>query len=127
MTPISGTLPATLGSDRERLSAAAKQFEAIFIRQMLSAARQSSLGGDLLGGKGVDTFREMQDARFADLAAESGTFGLAKHIEAQLSASVAPGASTSSARAEVGLKFTPHPARPEPVEGRQLTSRQGEV
>jgi peptidoglycan hydrolase FlgJ len=88
MTAISGTLPATQGSDRERLSAAAKQFEAIFIRQMLSAARKSDLGDTLFGGKGVDTFREMQDARFADLAAESGAFGLAKHIEAQLSPQV---------------------------------------
>lgn len=86
MSPLSGTSSATPapGSDRARLSAAAKQFEAIFVRQLLSAARAAKLGDDAFGGSGVDTFREMQDARFADIASESGALGLAKSIEAQL-------------------------------------------
>ena len=69
---------------REKLVAAAKQFEAIFVRQMLAEARKSHVGGDLLGGQAMDTFRQMQDERFADIAAERGSFGLAKMIEAQL-------------------------------------------
>ena len=73
------------GSERERLSGAAKQFEAIFVRQMLAAARSTDFGGDdLFGGQGDDTFREMRDAEFARLASESGTLGLAQSIEAQL-------------------------------------------
>lgn len=126
MSPLSATSPAapSVTGERTKLTAAAKQFEAIFIRQMLSAARQSNLGDDLFGGKGVDTFREMQDARFADIAAESGAFGLAKHIEAQLGAGVAGGPSTGSGRAEVVLNSTPKPARAEPVEVRQPTPGQ---
>lgn len=71
--------------ERERLKGAAQQFEAIFLRQMLAAARSTDFGGDeLFGGQGEDTFREMRDAQFAQIASESGTLGLAARIEAQL-------------------------------------------
>lgn len=79
------------GSERERLAEAAKQFEAIFVRQMLSAARKTDFGGDeLFGSSGEDTFREMQDARFAELASKNGSFGVAETIEAQLARFVEP-------------------------------------
>lgn len=87
MMPIASTslpmdrLPA---GDREKLTAAAKQFEAIFVRQMLAAARQTDFGDDLFGGQGMDTFRQMQDERFADIASQTGALGLAKIIEARL-------------------------------------------
>ncbi len=69
-----------------QLTKVAQQFEAIFVRQMLAEARKSHLAAedDTLGGQGMDTFRQMQDDRFADIAAERGSFGLAKIIEAQL-------------------------------------------
>jgi flagellar protein FlgJ len=92
MTPVSapllaaGSLTQSHGSDRARLSAAAKQFEAIFLRQLLAAARKADFGEDLISGKGLDTFRTMQDEHFAGLAAETGSFGLAAQIEAQLAA-----------------------------------------
>lgn len=77
--------PAARSEQRAQLSAAAKQFEAIFVRQMLAAARKTDFGGsDLFGGQGMDTFRQMQDERFADIASERGAFGLAKVIEARL-------------------------------------------
>ncbi len=80
------------GSQRAQVAEAAKQFEAIFLRQMLSAARQTDFGGnDLFGGQGEETFREMRDARFAELAAGTGTLGLAAAIEAQLARFVGPG------------------------------------
>ena len=79
-----GSLAASHGTDRARLAQAARQFEAIFVRQMLAAARRSEFGGELLGGPGLDTFRTMQDERFADAAAETGAFGLAALIERQL-------------------------------------------
>ena len=98
MNPVSapslplGTLPQSHGTQRDQLAQAARQFEAIFVRQMLSEARKSNLGGDsLLGGQGLDTFRQMQDDRFADLAADTGAFGLAKMIEAQLAAQIRDG------------------------------------
>ena len=87
------SLPAApaAGSDRARLAEAAKQFEAIFLRQMLSAARSADFGGDeLFGGQGEETFREMRDARFAEVAASTGAIGLASSIEAQLARFVGP-------------------------------------
>ncbi|QYU67940.1 rod-binding protein [Leptolyngbya sp. 15MV] len=84
--------PGVGGSERAQLAEAAKQFEAIFLRQMLSAARQTDFGGnDLFGGQGEETFREMRDARFAELAAGTGTLGLAAAIEAQLARFGGPG------------------------------------
>lgn len=90
MTLVSASKPAadgpgpSRGSDREQLAEAARKFEAIFLRQMLSAARRADFGAPLLGGEGLKTFRTMQDEHLADLASKSGAFGLAAQIEAQL-------------------------------------------
>ena len=91
MTPITPTsitstkLGLAAKTDREKLSATAKQFEAIFVRQMLAAARKADLGGgDLTGGGALDTFREMQDNQFADIASQTGALGFAAKIEAQV-------------------------------------------
>jgi flagellar protein FlgJ len=88
MTPIAPPLaarPAPVpGSEREKLAAAARQFEAIFVRQLLSAARKADFGAELFGGQALETFKQMQDDRFADLAAQSGALGLARQIEAQM-------------------------------------------
>lgn len=86
----SGSLSSTQGNDRQKLAAAAQQFEAIFVRQMLASARQASFGESLFGGQAMDTFRTMQDENFADLAAKSGSFGLASQIEAQLARFIGP-------------------------------------
>ncbi len=85
-----GSLAASHGADRAQLAQAAKQFEAIFLRQMLAAARKSNFGGDVIGGQGLDTFRTMQDEHFADLAATSGAFGFGAMIERQLAARFGP-------------------------------------
>lgn len=102
MTPVSSTrtsfaldqLP-TAGNGRAQLAQAAKQFEAIFLRQMLSAARGADFGGDdLMGSQAQDTFREMRDARFAEVAAQSGAMGMADIIEAQLTKFLPPETAT---------------------------------
>jgi flagellar protein FlgJ len=96
MTPVSapllatGSLSASHGTDRDRLATAAKAFEAIFVRQMLAAARQSGMGDSLISGQGLETFRAMQDSHFADLAAKTGALGLAKQIKAQLARHLPP-------------------------------------
>jgi flagellar protein FlgJ len=79
---------------KDKLSEAAKKFEAIFVRQMLAEARKARPAGEdsLFGGQAMDTFNQMQDERMADIAAERGSFGIAKALEVQLAAQVAPGA-----------------------------------
>lgn len=77
------SIPAT---DQDKLKATAKQFEALFLRQMLAAARKSDFGGsDLFGSQAMDTFNQMQDEHFADIAAQTGVLGFASLIEAQVS------------------------------------------
>ena len=88
MIVFATTPGAALKPEREQLAGAAKAFEAIFVRQILAAARQTDFGGDLFGGQSLDTFRQMQDDRFADIASQSGAFGIAKMIEAQLARSI---------------------------------------
>ena len=90
-TPATAPAPAPAGKDREQLKAAAKQFEAIFVRQMLAEARKAHFGGDeLFGSQGMDTFRQMQDERFADIASDRGAFGIGRMLEAQLARQLPP-------------------------------------
>lgn len=59
----------------------AKQFEAVFLRQMIAAMRAPSLGDDLFGSDASNQFRDMSDARLADAIA--GKFGIAGMLEKQ--------------------------------------------
>ena len=86
ISALNGTSPSPAGkTEREKLGEVARQFEAIFLRQMLSTARQTSFDKDgLFSGQAMDTFRQMQDERFADIAASRGAFGMAQMLEAHL-------------------------------------------
>ena len=86
------TLVPAKADDRQRLAKAATQFEAIFVRQMLAAARKADFGNDLFDSQGADTFRQMMDDRFADIMANNGSLGFAKTIEARLASQIEPAA-----------------------------------
>jgi len=75
---------ATVPTDRAKLRQVAQQFEALLLRQMLSEARKADFGDTLFSDESLGTFREMMDSRFADIAAQTGTLGLGKMIEAQV-------------------------------------------
>jgi len=79
-TSVPGPAPSAL------LSKAAKDFEAVFLRQMIAAMRAPSTGDDLFGSDAGKQFRDMSDARLADTMA--GGFGIAKMVEQQLQARV---------------------------------------
>lgn len=87
--PLAPHAPVKAQSEGDRarteLRETAQQFEAILLRQMLASARSVDFGGnDLFEGESDDTFHEMRDARFAEIAAQSGQFGFAAAIEQQL-------------------------------------------
>lgn len=92
MTALVPTTAANLSlspkapTEREKLSGAAKQFEAIFLRQMLASARASNFGGDDVFGKMDQTFMQMRDERFAEIASQTGALGFARQIENHLAA-----------------------------------------
>ncbi len=101
LAPLTSALPVTPppAPERQKLATAAKQFEAIFVRQMLASARAAKPAGEdtLFGGQAMDTFNSMQDERFAQIAADRGAFGLAKAIERQLAAQIGPAAAPAAA------------------------------
>ena len=109
-TPASGHSAGGAGAGRTDLASAAKAFEAIFVRQMLATARRADFGDGLFSSQAMDTFRQMQDERFAEIAANTGAFGLARVIETHLArlapesvtpASLAPDAPATESREPV--------------------------
>lgn len=68
---------AANGAKTETESMAA-DFEAIFVRQMLSTMRSASLGEGLFDGQGTEKFQDMQDAMLAENMADKGVFGVAE-------------------------------------------------
>ena len=64
---------------RERLEAAAKEFEAMMIQQLLKTARQASClyesEDEMTGGEG---YLELAEQQLARVLAEKGTFGFAR-------------------------------------------------
>ncbi len=66
---------------RAQIKAAAEQFEAVFLRQMIGSMRTASLGDDILGSSASDQFRDMSDARVAEsMAKNGGGFGIGKML-----------------------------------------------
>ena len=109
VTQISGA-PSTdsKSSDLEKLKAVSKQFEAVFLRQILSSARQSKLGDDIMGSDATDQFRDMQDSRLADNMADKGVFGVAdllvKQFQARVSSTKPADAATATTAATTDTK-----------------------
>lgn len=96
MTAVSPTTSTpALSPERAKLRQAAQGFEAIFVRQMLAAARTTTFGNDMFKEQGNETFTQMRDEQFADIAAKSGAFGLAKQLEIQLARTL-PGTPAST-------------------------------
>ena len=79
LAPLPPVHPAQKGS-AAALREAAAGVEAMFLRQMLAAARQTSLAGedDLFAADSGAHFAEMRDAAFAEIAAKADTLGLSR-------------------------------------------------
>jgi flagellar protein FlgJ len=84
LAPVGGvaaTGPAGAAHDpRAQLRAAAQQFEAVFLRQMIGSMRQAKLADDPLDSAATDQFRDMADARLADSMSRQGVFGIAQML-----------------------------------------------
>ena len=79
-TPSGGV---SVAAQRNGLAIAAKQFEAVFLRQMIGSMRQANLSDDIFGSSAEDTFRDMSDGHLADDMAGKG-FGIAEMLTKQL-------------------------------------------
>jgi len=101
VSSTTAALGGSKASELDQLKAAAKQFEAIFTRQMLKSMRDAKLSDDdLFGSDATDTFKEMQHGNLADQLAGKGALGIAdllvKQFEARVS-KVAPAAAADAA------------------------------
>lgn len=67
-----------LTAQKDGLAKVAKQFEAVFMRQMIGSMRQAGLAEDAFGSSASEQFRDMQDSNLADSMADKGGFGIAQ-------------------------------------------------
>jgi peptidoglycan hydrolase FlgJ len=82
---------AELTSEQAQLRKAAEGFEAFLVRKMLETARAAfAPEATPLTGGGMQQFTAMRDERLAEIAAQTGAFGFARSIEAQLAQYVRP-------------------------------------
>lgn len=85
LRPVGPNRSAALSPEQAALRKAAEGFEAIMVRKMLATARAANFAEETpLTGGGLQQFQAMRDEHFADIAAQSGAFGFARSIEAQL-------------------------------------------
>jgi len=82
--PIDPAAAAAKAKQRAELEKVAKNFEAIFVRKMVSTMRSASGGESLDGSAAVDQFQEMSDAKMADNLADHGGLGIAQMLLSQL-------------------------------------------
>ncbi|MET0372982.1 MAG: rod-binding protein [Rhizorhabdus sp.] len=68
------------------MQAVAKQFEAVFLRQMIGSMRQADLAEGVFDSSATGQFRDMADSKTADSMAETGSFGIASMMMRQFDA-----------------------------------------
>lgn len=92
------------------LDAVARQFEALFLQQILEQTRTTGLGEDVLGGDSVDRFTEMLHQQLAQELAAGEGLGLREVLVRQLRG--VPG--VPAATDEAAAAAAPAPAVPAP-------------
>jgi flagellar protein FlgJ len=81
---------AARAGDAQATAAVAREFEAMFVRMMLTAMRETEFDDTFGGGPGAEPYRDWFDARIAEDIAARGEFGLATVFEQQLSGAPQP-------------------------------------
>jgi flagellar protein FlgJ len=77
---ISTGAGASASPEKAQLQKVAKQFEAIFLRQMIGTMRQSGGGEGIFDSSATEQFRDMSDARTADTMADKGALSIAEML-----------------------------------------------
>lgn len=72
-------------STPEKLGTACREFEAMFLRQILAQARQPMLKTkDTPGNRGNENYQDMVNFHLANTLSQTGAFGLASSLQVQL-------------------------------------------
>lgn len=84
-------------SDADKVGQACRQFEAVFLRQILQEARKTVISSSAEHDSVVSgIYGDMVNNQLADSISRSGTFGLAKSLQAQMVHQVLPHAGNAS-------------------------------
>lgn len=76
---------AKAARDMARIEAAAQDFEAMFLTEMLKPMFEGIEVNDAFGGgKGEEVFRSMMLDEYGKIMARSGGIGLAQHVKAEM-------------------------------------------
>jgi flagellar protein FlgJ len=89
-------------AQRNALRAAAQQFEAVFLRQLIGSMRSAHLSEDPLSSQATEQFRDMSDANLADAMSHQSVFGIAQMLLAQFDRHNAAPAAAAAATAGQG-------------------------
>ncbi|HEY9900112.1 MAG TPA: rod-binding protein [Pantanalinema sp.] len=73
-----------LTAEQKKIKAAAREFEAVMIHQMLKTMRSTVKPGDPEGGSAMATYRDMMDEQMARSMAHGRGIGLADVIARQM-------------------------------------------
>lgn len=77
--------PPAQTADVAKAASAAREYESVFISQLLGSMFQGiSTDGMFGGGQGEEMFRSMMIDQYAKRMADQGGFGLAAHMQAEL-------------------------------------------
>lgn len=72
-------------TEREKVDEAARQFEAVLLRQILSEARKTIIkSDDGTDSSATQIYQDMVNVQLADAISQSGSFGLARSLRDQL-------------------------------------------
>ncbi|WP_273511190.1 rod-binding protein [Planktotalea frisia] len=84
-------LHSTGPSDRDKLEEVAGQFEALFVKSILSSARSAQLADPLLNSEATKTFNSMLDQEYATALSKRETLGIADALVGQFQHRVSDG------------------------------------
>ncbi len=116
---LSGVVPreGMPRTEDEALAAVTKQFEAIFVSELLKEMRATTLDGGLFGkDRASQMYREMHDEALAGELANSGGLGIGKLLFESLKGPV-----MKSRPARTAQALAPRTGRLEPARGLTLT------
>jgi peptidoglycan hydrolase FlgJ len=84
-------------SDSEKVGQACRQFEAVFLRQILQEARKTVISSSTNHDSAISgIYGDMVNNQLADSISRSGAFGLAKSLQTQLVHQVLPHADAAN-------------------------------
>jgi flagellar protein FlgJ len=110
-TQAASTATKAASPELDKLKGAAKQFEAVFLRQMIGSMRSASDGEGLFDSSATQQFRDMSDSKLAEQMASKGALHIAdmlvKAYGARLGVTTGDGSQAAAqVKSEIQTKVT---------------------